>query len=439
MEAAMMASLTISAGWETLESGPPEERACFAAVGIEARGKWLTEGRDAIVNRLRKQPYLSAYHLAEWFAWNWWRLRWEPRSSAHDWDFAHRISSIGSGYIWPNIAVFSDGERTALVAKPTIEQQQTPFRYIADTAAVIPAEEFESELDRFIGGVIERLNGEGIEGTNLHEVWKSVSDERGNAEEAWKRKLEALLGSDPDKADKKAIQQLSNDAKQLSRSAIEEIAAEHGRGGKILTAAEIVKIAKKSGFDSSPRDAARLDKPIQLPKRGQIPAWFVGRDTARALRAQLRLGMEPISDKTLAEIGGTSLKAIQSGAVGPNISFMLDERFTSSKTVLRSKWRTGRRFEFARLVGDRLANRDGGKLLPATRAYTYRQKSQRSFAAEFLSPFEAVDAMLEGDYSDESQLDVAEHYNVSSLTIRTLLVNNGRLEREDLSEELEAA
>jgi hypothetical protein len=130
---------------------------------------------------------------------------------------------------------------------------------------------------------------------------------------------------------------------------------------------------------------------------------------------------------------------IQSRTVGSNISFVLDEKIASSKTVLRSKWRTGRRFEFARLVGDRLTNQGGGKLLPATRAYTYRQKAQRSFAAEFLSPFAAVHAMLDGDYSMESQLDVAEHYDVSPLTIRTLLVNNGRLERQDLNEELEAA
>jgi hypothetical protein len=439
VEAAMTASLSINPGWEHLERGQPEERACFAAVGIQARDRWLTEGWDAIANRLRQQPYLSAYHLAEWLAWNWWRLRWEPRSHAPDWDFAHRISSIGGGYIWPNITVFSDGERTALIAKPTIEQAQTPFRYIADIAAVISAAEFEAELDRFISATIERLDDEGVEDTNLHKVWKSVCEERGVAEEARKRKLEALLGNDPDMADEEAIQQLLKDAEQLSRSAIEEIAAEHGHGGKILTAAEIVDIAKHSGFDSSTRNAATLDMPIRFPNRGQIPAWLVGRDTARALREQLHLGTEAISDKKLAEIGGASSEAIQSKVVGPNISFVLDKDIDSGKTVLRSKWRTGRRFEFARLVGDRLANKGGGKLLPATRAYTYRQKVQRSFAAEFLSPFEAVDAMLDGDYSMERQLDVAEHYNVSPLTIRTLLVNNGRLDRQDLNEELEAA
>jgi hypothetical protein len=183
----------------------------------------------------------------------------------------------------------------------------------------------------------------------------------------------------------------------------------------------------------------KLNESIHLPSRGKVPAWRIGRETARALRAQLRLDSEPISDTALAEVGGGRAETIQSKKVGPSISFALDDKLDRSKVVLRSKWRTGRRFEFARLLGDRIAGRGVGKFFPATRAYTYRQKMQRSFAAEFLSPFEAVDEMLAGDYSMENQLDVAEYFEVSPLTIRTLLINHGRLEHEDLNEELEAA
>lgn len=47
--------------------------------------------------------------------------------------------------------------------------------------------------------------------------------------------------------------------------------------------------------------------------------------------------------------------------------------------------------------------------------------------------------MLAGDYSTEHQQDVAEHFDVSPITIRTLLVNHGRIDRADLAEELEVA
>jgi len=47
--------------------------------------------------------------------------------------------------------------------------------------------------------------------------------------------------------------------------------------------------------------------------------------------------------------------------------------------------------------------------------------------------------MLDGDYSEENRQDVAADFNVSEFTIRTLLVNHRRLEREELEEEEDTA
>jgi hypothetical protein len=119
--------------------------------------------------------------------------------------------------------------------------------------------------------------------------------------------------------------------------------------------------------------------------------------------------------------------------------FALDQSETDGRVVLRSRWPTGLRFELARLLGDRIVASPQGRLHAATRAYTYRQKMQRSFAAELLSPFAAVDYILAGDYSLEAQQDAAEHFQVSELTIRTLLVNHHRSEREEPNEDLASA
>jgi Zn-dependent peptidase ImmA (M78 family) len=121
------------------------------------------------------------------------------------------------------------------------------------------------------------------------------------------------------------------------------------------------------------------------------------------------------------------------------LSFALDHSPDAGRIVLRSKWETGRRFELARLLGDRIAGGAVERLFPATRAYTYRQKLQRSFAAELLSPFEAVAEMLHGDHSSDKLEEIAEHFNVSPFTIRTLLVNHGVIARDDLDGEFEAA
>jgi hypothetical protein len=439
MEAEMPASWSIVAEWEPLDSGPPEERACFAALGVQANGIWLTEGSDALANRLRQAPLLSAYHFAEWLAWNWWRLRWEPRSKAKDWAYAHRVATIGSGYIWPNLTIFSDGERTALIAKPTDERPQTPFRYITDRPVVVPASELETELDIFIDQVLERLAWAKVPNSNLEKIWRGVCEERRTPDLARARKLEALLGQDPDESNPQILDQLAADAQQLSVSAIEELAAEHGQSNRILTADELREIADRSGFDASPRSTARLTTASELPRGGQVPAWRLGAQAAQALREQEGLDREPISDVQLADMAGVQVTALGDRKGVAGISFALDENLDRGRVVLRSKWYEGRRFELARLLGDRVAGSTGGRLLPATRAYTYRQKMQRSFAAEFLSPFAAVDEMLEGDYSMENQQDVASRFQVSPLTIRTLLVNHGRLEREELDEEFDAA
>jgi hypothetical protein len=434
MGEAMQPTMSITADWERLDEGSPEERASFAALGILCNNQSLTEGHDSFVNRIRPGPLVSTYHLAEWLAWNWWRLRWEPRSNAPGWAFAHRVSTIGGGYVWPNITIFSDGERTALIAKPTAARPETAFRYISNAAVILPSPAFESALDRFVNQVMGQLQAEHVEHTNLERLWAELMEERGDRDATRRRKLEALLGCEPDEADATTVDRLIEDAQWLGERAVEELAADHAQGEVLLTAASLEQIAQTNGFAASPQDGARL-APASLPLARDVPAWKLGAEAARALRQSVGLGDGPILNDRLTELAGTEAALLADGRRGPKISFALDRTATDGRIVLRSHWPTGRRFELARLLADRIIASPQGHLHAATRAYTYRQKMQRSFAAEFLSPFEAVDQALAGDYSGEAQQDVAARFQVSELTIRTLLVNHHRLEREELEED----
>jgi hypothetical protein len=193
------------------------------------------------------------------------------------------------------------------------------------------------------------------------------------------------------------------------------------------------------GYDASPRDAVRLRSATHLPALGAVPAWQRGAAAARALRDQERLRAAPIGNSRLASMAGVVAGVLTEHTGGASLSFALDENATDSRVVLRSNWETGRRFELARLLGDRITSSPGECFFPAARwAGTYRQKVQRSFAAELLSPFEAVEKMLGGDFSEESQIEVARHFDVSELTIRTSMVNHGLIDRDALSVEMEA-
>jgi hypothetical protein len=344
------------------------------------------------------------------------------------------MATIGHGYVWPNITIFSDGERTALIARPSTDRPDTAFRYISNHSAVLPSVTFESAVDQFVGQVLGQLSAEQVRDTNLDRLWIELMEERRDRGATRRRKLEALLGCEPDEADPVLIDRMLEDAQLLGERAVEELAADHAQGGKPLTAEDLRQLAVTSGYTASPRDAAQLT-PRTLPTAGDVPAWKLGADAARALRGHLALGDGPITDDTLAQLAGVGRRALTDSQPGPHVSFALDSSDTEGRIVLRSRWPTGRRFELARLMADRIVASPQGRLHTATRAYTYRQKMQRSFAAEFLSPFEAVDHFLASDQSSEAQQDAAHHFQVSDLTIRTLLVNHRRLEREELMED----
>ena len=436
----MLGTWEITAGWESLDAGSDEERACFAALGIRAHSIWLTEGHDAIVNRLRQAPYLSAYDLAEWLAWNWWRLRWEPRSMADGWDFSHRMASIGGGYVWPDITIFSDGERTVLLSRATAERPQTPFRYINQVAPVISALDFERGVEVFVAQVLERLEAMGVRESNLSCVWRDVQAERGDETLGRRRKLEALMGVDPDESDPELVERVLADAVRLGQGAVEELAADAGSAVErrgVLSADELAGLAVRSGFAASFDDGVRLAAPATVAPRGQLAAWQLGADAAKALRAQEALGEGAIDDAALAALLGVTPAALKrpAGVETVGISFALRQAGEADRVLLRSRVPAGRRFELARLLGDRLLGDVADSLLPATRSTTYRQKAQRAFAAELLSPFAQVLGMLDGDFSAENQQEVAEHFKVSELTIRTQLVNHRILDRDELESE----
>lgn len=460
--------LTVSLSSEPLTAGAVEEQATFGLFAVTANDRLLTAGEDTEHGELRHGPHVAGYPLAEWLVWNWWRLRWEygrppDGETALRWDFSHRMATIGDGYSWPNITIFSDGVQVFLASDPSRDAGTVLFRYLgASGYQTVPATELEDAIDGFVGDILARLEGRELRDTNLHHLWNDLETERQDQELARFRRLEAQLGCDPDEIDEDAIRSRLDDAAALGEEALTEVAADAALRGhapdRMMSAAQIMETAGRNGFDADVRDAIMLSDAMAVPWRGEVgddepaivglsdatavpwpgevEAWRVGQRLAQTLRGQESLDGHPVSDQNLADFAGTTNDAISNDdRRSDDISFVLDRDGDRARISLRSKWQTGRRFDLARLIGDRVLGNPMGyaeeRLFPATRAYSYRQKMQRAFAAEFLSPFDAVDDMLGDDYSEEKQNDVAEHFNVSPMTIRTQLVNYGRIDRRD--------
>ena len=441
----MLGSLNISLASKSLSSGTAEERATFGLLSIAANGRLLTEGAR-IGGRpvLRDGPYVSGYPLAEWLVWNWWRLRWESaRPSAEDarnhWDFAHRMTTVGDGYVWPDITVCYDGPQAVLVSRPSAASEKDMFRYLGPARReAIPAGDLEDAINDFVSIVMNRLRRRQLCNTNLHRLWNELTEERNDPELSRFRRMEAQLGCDPDEADERIVRRCLDDAVVLGDHAWGEIAADIAFRGetadRIASAEDFRGIARISGFEADARDAVDLDAASESPPLAV--AWELGEAAARALRHREGLDGQALPDRRLAAFAGAPADTVsRTNRRGNDLPFALDGEGNTTRIVLRSKWETGRRFELARLIGDRLLASnivpENEALFPATRSYSYRQRAQRAFAAELLSPFHAVDEMLSGDYSEERQSEVAEHFEVSPMTVRTQLVNRKRLDLDD--------
>ena len=412
----------------------PEEEATLGLLKILAGDDVLTAGTDSSGHETvyREGPYVPGYHLAEWLAWNWWRLRWEPIPSMqnpenHDWGMSHRMGSTGHGYVWPNITISTDGFRTRLVSERSSVYDASNFRYTGARPVTVPATELESAIDDFVSFVVKLTDDAGLVDTNLHLLWQDLKFEREDPEMSRFRKFEALLGCDPGELDEDLEKRLA-DVGLLGERALEEIAIGGGADlSGMPSACEIAEITKQAGFDINPADGVSIDLP-ELRQWGDQPAWRIGVSAAAALRRQERLGDGPINNDVLAGLAGTSTAAISNIRPGGEFAWIFRQDDQPAQVALRSKWETGRRFELARLLGDNIFSAgmpDGMEpLSPATRSYSYRQKAQRAFAAELISPWPSVKEMLGNDYSEENQEQVADHFSVSQRTVETLIMNN---------------
>ena len=354
------------------------------------------------------------------------------RTPTFEWDLAHRMSDIGNGYLWPNIAISCDGLQCELAAERSDDSDTPLFYYLGSNTTIVPAQELETAIDSFAGEIISWLEESRVHNTNLQTLWAELREERQDPEAARVRRIEALLGLDPDDVDSNSIEQWLLDAASLGENAIAELAT--GSLNNMLPARQIQEISNSEGFKIESDDGFRLEQTLATqsgssnPQWGNMAAWRIGVATANEVRQQASLNNHPISDGMLAALTGTSKEAVISDKRTKSVSWQLEYRGNESRIALRPWVHTARRFDIARLLGDRLFRERGltpdEPLSPATLSYSYRQKAQRAFAAQLLSPWEAVNERLEEDYSQENREQVAQHFKVSPLTIDNLIRNN---------------
>lgn len=409
------------------------EKHALASLSIIADGVPVCELDDLISKTVRPDVRASAYDLALWFTANWWRLRWEPERSTMDWRLSHQIGAAGAGFAWPSLTFASDGNFILVRNVPTEVTAISPVRYIRNVCLNVRVTSFEAAVDGFVEAVLSRLSGLGCGGSDLSRLAEELREERSDPELSSWRKLEALLGFDPDAAPEELASKLAKEKARIGEGAIDELAAADQRSPlDVLHDVETSLAASKWAFRSEAVDKITWDLDglaCELP-------WKMAECAAKAARSAWDLDRGPIDTARLAELLGvpqTAITADYSQITPLAAGYRNGDANGRIGIVLKSPYPENRRFELIRILGDCLIAGRDDHLLPVTKAKTFRQKFQRAFAQEVLCPWADLDGFVGPDEPDDDIIGgAARYFNVSQRLIETTLVNKGRLPRDAL-------
>lgn len=418
-----------------------EEEITLGDMSINANGQCLTRNVSIIEKSLRDTIKVSSYPLALWFTTSWWRILYEPAPSgeqiakSYSWENSHDLTSANSGYIWPAIKFIPDGRFLTVISSSQFSNSRFSLYYTGlKDALTIDNETFSSAIKEFIEATIYRLDDSSKRDTDLHLLFKQLSNEINDEDFALYRRIEAILGYDPDEAPDNVINKMQSALKILNENTLTELAAacSVNEAESPISEIESALAMKKMGIKG------KWTYPVsQNEIKKDLPPWDFGRSLARQLRLTLGNSSKKIETKTLCDflsITSSEMTKKQPSHTRFTISYFDGDNFyINLKNENSTYYSIGRRFQIARLIGSLLAY-ENEKVIVSSECKTYFQKIQRAFAAEFLAPISEVANFVEKNVTRETIGRAATHFAVSPQTIAHSLVNNGVIARSQLND-----
>ena len=284
--------------------------------------------------------------------------------------------------MWPDVSYASDGE-TILIRSRMTPRYNAPVQYLETFKAEVSASAFEEAVDGFVGSVVERLEVLGIKSSDadgLRGLWEGICSSRNDPDQAYWRKMEAMLGYDLDDAPEElleklhvlksscgemAVEEMMAAADDITRGAIERLPEEIERiRGEVRSRALDITIPKvgeiREQMEAS--DACRQSKHYKSPRQRAV-------EVAAIVRTAWGLDRGPLPSEVLHGRLGISLQVLDQGggenAAGVSAGFRGGSGNDLSVS-LHENCRRDRRFLLARLIGDHIdfAESNEGFYLP---------------------------------------------------------------------------
>lgn len=412
-----------------------------ADISLRLGEQLLSRIADTAKGSIRDSFRASATGLALWLADNWWRLRWETlrslKSASTDWRIRHELNSGSGGALWPPVMIYSSSDR--IVFAPSFGRNTVagPQQYFDFRVTTVLAEEYEREVDSFIGAVIGHCAQE-TDGKALAEIYRQIQTERVDSELAGWRRLEACLGFDPDQAPEAVIDALVAFEDIAGEEGVDEAANAHPGSSSPDVLKGVIEATQSSDVKLDLALSHDIDFRSNLPPTAS--PWIFAEAAAAYLRKKIGLDRGPLRGQALADVFSARWNDLKEAtATARNLPYCarLSEKGDFNLLSLKTFSAHDRRFELARFLGDAIwSNSESFGVI--SHAKTDRQKFQRAFAHSLLCPFDDLRQYLDINNPMDEDIDAAARkFYVHSSVVRNQLVYKGYLPFENTREEAE--
>lgn len=412
-----------------------------ADISLRLGEQLLSRIADTSKGSVRDSFRTSATGFALWLADNWWRLRWETlhslRSASSDWRIRHELNSGSGGALWPPVMIYSSSDRIVFAPSFGRNSVSGPQQYFDFRIATVLAEEYETELDRFIDAVIGHCAQE-TDGKALAEIFRQIQAERADPELAGWRRLEACLGFDPDQAPDAVINALVAFEDIAGEEGVDEAANAHPGPHSPDILGDVIEATRESSVELDMSLSHDVDFRSDLPLTAS--PWMFAEAAAANLRRKIGLKRGPLKGQVLADIFSARWNDLKEAtATARNLPYCARLSLKGDLNLLSLKTFSAhnRRFELARFLGDAIWC-DVGSFGVISDAKTDRQKFQRAFAHSLLCPFDDLRQYIDVNNPTDENIDsVARKFHVHNSVVRNQLVYKGYLPFENARQEAE--
>ena len=419
---------------------PPTHRATWARLSIRVGGHTVTRVFDRGAKTIRDYIRLPLYPIAEWIAYRWWSLLYEPETPEKQQDYIrrHSLRLATDGFVFPDLSLAPEG-KDVRVEWHEFHHPFAPLTFFGHGSAAVDNEHLRKTLFNLIQVVLKRLGEFGIADAPLIDEWRAISDTMRDQDELDYCILASMTGGDPYGLDEGQHRHLLESFESIGeRVLLEDLCAVTSLESISDDISWLERCREIVTENLVGRELHSLKKRLNWKAESTISPWEVGYSRARELRSVLNLNGQVfgqtedlaarlLGTPTVVDLEQRLFTQIPNELINAIAVQTRDSRFG---IMMKRHGDTHNRFNLCRAFHGMLANNESTALV--THTHSSRQKTNRAFAAEFLAPANSLRQVLLQRFGElgsrkigaDTVQELADDFGVDTAVIVHQLINH---------------